>query len=333
MEGISFAFDWEVRLMVFLQSHLGSAGAAAASLMTMFGEELVLVGLMGFLYWCWDKKAGERIGLNIITGLVLNPLIKNVILRRRPYFDHEEIKCLKPVDAGADIYDITAQGFSFPSGHAMNSAILYGSLPWALSGRHKEADDCTEKEGSTACRPGTGNYPAGRFLWIAAFVIPFLVGFSRVLLGVHYPTDVLTGWICGAAVTLLVSYLQSKVRRQGLLRLILFLLACPGLLYCRTSDYFTALGIFAGFVIAVPFEERFVQFKETRQPVRMLLRVAGGFVLYFALNTLLKMPFSEEFLAQPVLPALLIRSLRYMIIIFVMLGVYPVVFRKGGKAA
>lgn len=305
MEGINFAFDWEVRLMETLQSHLGSAGAAAASVASMFGEELVLIAVLGFLYWCWDKKAAQRVGLNIMAGLILNPMIKNVVLRRRPYFDYEGIRCLKPVDAGADIYDITAQGYSFPSGHSMNSTILYGSLPWAL------------------------HVPqANPVLTVLAVLLPLLVGISRILVGVHYPTDVLTGWICGAAVIFAVSYLQSRVRRQGLLRLVLFLLACPGLLYCRTSDYYTAMGIFAGFILTVPFEERFVQFTQTRQPVRILLRMAGGFVLYFALNTLLKLPFSPEFLAQASLPALLVRSLRYLIVVFVLLGVYPKLFRK-----
>ena len=333
MEGISFAFDWEVRLMETLQSHLGSAGTVAASIMTMFGEELVLIAVLGFLYWCWDKKAGQRVGLNIITGIILNPMLKNILLRRRPYFDHEGIKCLKPVDKHADIYDITAQGYSFPSGHSMNSTILYGSLPWALSGKDMQAGTYADKKSLPADPAVIRQSRVRRLLWAAAFVLPLLVGISRVLLGVHYPTDVLTGWICGAAVTLLISYLQSRVRRQGILRLVLFLLACSGILYCRTSDYFTALGIFAGFITAVPFEERFVKFKETRQPVRMLLRVAGGVVLYFALNTLLKLPFSAEFLAQPVLPALLIRTLRYMIVIFVLLGVYPIIFRKDGKAS
>ena len=328
MEGISFAFDWEVRLMEALQSHLGSAGAAAASAASMFGEELVLIAVLGFLYWCWDKKAGQRVGLNIIAGLVLNPMIKNAALRRRPYFDHEGIRCLRPVDADADIYDIAAQGYSFPSGHSMNALILYGSLPWALYGQHAAMESPSERPEAARGHANRKNPAAERILKILAVLLPLLVGISRVLVGVHYPTDVLTGWACGAAVIFAVSYLQSRIRRQGLLRLILFLLACPGILYCRTSDYFTAMGIFAGFILAVPFEERFVQFSPTRQPVRILLRMAGGFALYFTLNTLLKLPFSPEFLAQASLPAMLVRSLRYLVVVFVLLGVYPKLFRK-----
>ena len=103
--GSTFFFDWEVALMVWLQARLGAAGAAVASVFSMFGEELACVAVLGFLYWCYDKKFGKFVGLNVLTALVLNPMVKNVFIRRRPYFDHPEIQCLKPVDKSADIYN------------------------------------------------------------------------------------------------------------------------------------------------------------------------------------------------------------------------------------
>ena len=126
--GNTFYYAWEVALMEAIQAHLGDLGAKIASIISAFGEELVLVAIMGFIYWCWDKKTGRVIGLNVIMGLVYNPLFKNIALRRRPYMDNPGIKCLKPVDSSASIYDIKAQGYSFPSGHSTNSAIAYGSL-------------------------------------------------------------------------------------------------------------------------------------------------------------------------------------------------------------
>jgi membrane-associated phospholipid phosphatase len=48
-------------------------------------------------------------------------MAKNIALRRRPYFDHESIHILRVVEPEADIYDIAAQGYSFPSGHSTNA--------------------------------------------------------------------------------------------------------------------------------------------------------------------------------------------------------------------
>lgn len=298
--GITFFFDWEVRLMEWIQSWLGPVGTAIASFITLFGEELFLVAIVGFLYWCYDKEFGKFAGLNIITGIVWNPLIKNIFLRRRPYFDNSGIKCLKPVDSSADIMDISAQGFSFPSGHSTNSAVTFGTL---------------------------AVYTKKRVFWIIAIVAPLLVGISRFSVGVHYPTDVICGWLLGVAIIALMTFLQNKIQKKWLLHLIVFVVSCAGLFYCRTNDYFTGLGLMAGFFLAMEFEERFVKFETTRNVLSIILRMLGGFVVYLGLNALLKLPFSKEFLHSATMGAYLIRTLRYTIVGFVAIGVYPMVFK------
>lgn len=304
MTGTTFYLPFEPVLMEWLQSFMGPAGVAVASAVTMLGEELVLIAVLGFIYWCWDKELGKNMGVSIVVGITWNPLFKNIVLRRRPYFDNPGIKCLKPVDSSADIYDISAQGYSFPSGHSTNAAILYGSLPV---------------------------YKRNRWLTVIGIVLPLLVGVSRVLLGVHYPTDVLVGWVMGAAIVLLLAWLQRTVKRRWLLHLILFLTALPGVFYCKTTDYYTAIGLMAGLFLAIPFEERFVRFENTREPLWCVLRVAGGFACYFALNTALKLPFPKELLESATTAAFLIRAVRYAIVAFVCFGVYPILFKLRKK--
>lgn len=302
-QGNTFYFDWEVSLQEWLQGMINSdIGISIVSFITMFGEELVMIAVLGFLYWCYDKNFGKFVGMNILIGIVVNPMLKNLAFRRRPYFDHPGIKILKPVDASADIYNITAQGYSFPSGHTTNSTMLYSSL-------------AKYKKGNKA-------------LLVIAIVLPFLVGLSRVMLGAHYVTDVLCGWVVGTGLMLLFSYLQTHVKNETRLHLIVALCCLPGVFYCKTTDFFTGYGMMLGYFLAVPFEKKFVNFKETRSVIGSLLRVVGGGALYFGLNTLLKMPFPKELLASATMPSFLIRTARYAIIIFVLMGIYPMIFGR-----
>ncbi len=300
--GNSFWFDFEVKLMEFLQSVLGSAAISIISFFSTFGEEMILILVLGFLFWCYDKKAATYIGMNIMVGVVFNPLIKNIFWRRRPYFDHESIKCLRPVDSSADIYDIAAQGFSFPSGHSTNASILYGSLARVYK------------------------HPVFK---VIAFALPFLVGFSRVVVGCHYPTDVLFGWISGLIIIFVIPWIFEKAgeEKRWLVYLIIFLVSCVGLLYCKTSDYFSGLGLMGGFCLASEFDTRIVKFELTRKPIFWITRILGGLIIYFVLNTLLKMPFPKELRDSGTFLAGIIRFGRYLIVSFLTIGVYPLVFK------
>ena len=298
--GNTFFFPWEVSLMEWLQAHIGSAGISIISFFSMFGEEILLVLFLGFIYWCYDKKLGRTMGLSAILGLTWNAMAKNIALRRRPYFDHENIKILRVVEPEADIYNISAQGYSFPSGHSTNAVTAFGSLEVHLR---------------------------KRWTTVVAVAIPLLTGISRFVVGAHYPTDVLGGWLLGVIIVLLVPLLQKRVKNTILLYGILLLANVPGFFYCKSADYYTGAGLLIGFMGATLLDDYCVHFENARKPRWMVFRLLGGLAVYFALSKLLKLPFSQEFLSSGTTESLMVRCARYAIIAFVGFGVYPMLFK------
>lgn len=281
--------------MTWLQALIGEVGGIVAGAVTFLGEELVYIAILGLLYWGLDKKSGVFIGENLMLGLLLNPMVKNVFLRRRPYFDHSEIKCLRAVDSDAELYNIAAQGYSFPSGHSTNAAVVYGSLA-AFGKKHA--------------------------LTVIGIVMPLLIGLSRICLGVHYPTDVLVGWALGAFVIGIMTLLRKLICRKWIFYLVILVLTLPGCFYCTSHDYYTALGMTVGFFAANLFENRVVRFENTRSVPNILLRVLLGILLFVLINTALKtllgcISDGEYFF----------RALRYALDVFLLMGVYPILFR------
>ena len=299
--GNVFFFAWEPAVIEWLQASLEGFGITLMFLFSVFGEELMLVAILGFLYWCWDKKTGITVGMSLLTACVWNPMVKNIALRLRPYMVHENIRCLKKVDPRADIMDVTVQGYSFPSGHAANSAATYAAAA-------KEFRK--------------------RIIVIAAVAVTLLVGISRFVLGAHYPTDVLAGWAIGLTAVTVVSLLEKHLQKRWLIYLILLLTMLPGVFYCKTTDYFTSLGMMAGMGLGELFERKYVRFENTRRIVPILLRLLGGFILYVGLNQLLKLPFPKDFLSSVTAAAFAVRSLRYLIVAFVLIGPYPMLFSR-----
>lgn len=307
--GNIFYFDWEMQLMEWLQAHIGSEGFLfqLISSLSAFGEQLLLVAVMGFLYWGLNKELGKFLGVNVLVASVWNPLIKNIFLRLRPYFvPGYRVELLRPIEPDADVMDVAAQGYSFPSGHSSSAVALYGSLAAGVRKR--------------------------KIFLALAIVLPILVGFSRVAVGAHYPTDVLCGWLLGLIVVLLVPWLRKKCAdRPWLFYAVLLLSALPGFFYCSSDDYFTGYGMLLGFVLAEPFEAKYVKFENTPNILRCVLRTLGGAALYFGLNSLLKLPFPKELLDAGTFAAHLIRSLRYAVVIFAVIGVYPLLFKFTGR--
>lgn len=155
-------------------------------------------------------------------------MIKNLFFRRRPYVVHETIELFKPIDADADIYDLKAQGYSFPSGHSTNAVVLYGTIAHHLRTK--------------------------RSLLISIILI-LAVGLSRMVLGAHYPTDVITGYALGFITIFIVNALRKRITNDYIYYGLLLLTALPGLFYCTSNDYYTSLGLYIGTSLEITCEK------------------------------------------------------------------------------
>jgi len=111
--------SFEIEIILWLQSFRNGFLDALFEFFTMFGEELVIIAILGFVYWCFDKKSGEQIGITVFVSLALNSIIKVIVQRPRPY----------SVDSRIDrVREATSGGYSFPSGHTQGAASVFGSI-------------------------------------------------------------------------------------------------------------------------------------------------------------------------------------------------------------
>ena len=141
---------------------------------------LVTLSVAGYLLMAKKYHAMWLCLIATFTGLLVSSTLKHLINRDRP----ELVPHLSHVYTS-----------SFPSGHSMLSAVVYltlGSLLARLS-------------------PGWG---VKIYFITVAMTLTFLIGLSRVYMGVHYPTDVLAGWTAGLVWAILcwlvARYLQDR---------------------------------------------------------------------------------------------------------------------------
>jgi undecaprenyl-diphosphatase len=190
MEGDTVAFDRAILLM------LRRAGDPASPIgpwwlreamidLTALGSVAVLAIIT--MLACGYLLAAKKPALAAFTvaavagGAGIGSVLKTVYARTRP-----------------DLVDhlVGTHSASFPSGHAMNSAVTYLTLAVLLA----------RAEQSSAVR---------RYLISAALALTVLVGFSRLYLGVHWPTDVAAGWIVGALWAAVCSLVAKRLHSSS----------------------------------------------------------------------------------------------------------------------
>lgn len=172
--------DQHVYRLLYAGGHPALMGVARV--FTALGEPTVLIvaGLaVALLLW----RAGRgRLGLALfliaMTGRGLSELQKILIARPRPALDP---------------HLVVVKTSSFPSGHAVSSMVFYTTMAMALT-------------------VGTRWH---RLAICAAVLLSLCVGISRVMLGVHWPSDVIGGWAFGLLWVLLTFRFAQRFVERG----------------------------------------------------------------------------------------------------------------------
>jgi undecaprenyl-diphosphatase len=146
---------------------------------------IIVLGVVGFLAISGLRHAAVMVLGSVLVGAALSSSLKWRFARPRPEFIPR---------------DVVLYTASFPSGHTTLSAVVYLTLAALL------------------CRTQASVAVKAYILSVAAFLTA-IVGVSRVYLGVHWPTDVIAGWLVGGAWALLctsvMSWLQHRRRRRA----------------------------------------------------------------------------------------------------------------------
>ena len=141
---------------------------------------LVTVATVGYLALVSQRATAILVATSVISGTILVSVFKAAFGRIRPDLAYAELP---------------ASGLSFPSGHASMSAIVFLTIAALLASSHARVSERT-------------------YILVIAGLTTFLVGLSRIALGVHYATDVIGGWAFGSAWAIVWVLLARHIARR-----------------------------------------------------------------------------------------------------------------------
>lgn len=156
--------EWGLDVIRAIQTIASPGLTVAMKILTTAGTEYFYLLFLPIIFWCVDEKGGARLGLVFIFSSFVNGWLKTAFGQPRPY----------DLDPALGMARETSHGL--PSGHAQGSSTFWGMAapmvrrPWGL---------------------------------VLAIALPLLISFTRLYLGVHFPTDVFLGLALGWGFALL----------------------------------------------------------------------------------------------------------------------------------
>ena len=245
--------DWGIGIVLWLQKSSPSLDLPF-KIITFMGNEGFFILILPFIYWCVDRRTGVRLSILFLFSAYINSAAKVFASQPRPFQYDNRVKQI-----------VNASGGGFPSGHTQGTLVFWGYLASCFK------------------RP---------VLWVIAGLLIILIPLSRLYLGVHFPTDLLGGYLIGAILLLLYLWLEPRVEawliKKGNIWKICAALVVPSLMifFCPGEGKYgigsaaTMMGMGIGFI----FERLWVGFECPRFWRKRILCFLLGMGVLFLLR-------------------------------------------------
>jgi len=240
----------------------GPALDAIFKAITFLGKEDFFLILLPLILWCVDFAFGARLAFYFLFSTVVNSGAKGLIDHPRPCDRDPEVK----------LHEYTGR-CGLPSGHSQSAVVVWGII---------------------------ASYARKRWVWAVAVLLMALIGFSRIYLGVHFPTDVLGGWALGAVLLVgyvfLVPRIEAWLKSVGLAARLALVVVIPlALVLIYPSDEaLSAMGVFMGAGVGIVLTGQWVPFSAAGPFWQRAVRLLLGAVIVLGLRFGLKAVFPDE---------------------------------------
>lgn len=217
--------EFQLDILMYLQSIRNELLTSIFTFFTICTEVPVITVLTGILYWCINKKAGQRTLFALCGSLNINAGVKNFVKMPRP-IGTEGLESLRVE---------TATGYSFPSGHTQTATTFWTSMIYLFR--------------------KSWIYIVGLFMILGA-------GISRLYLGVHWPMDVIVGWVFGIALSILFIKLFDYIDDSKNYYILVGLMLIFGIFtyFVGGEDLYKMFGLYTGFALGYMVEDTYINF-------------------------------------------------------------------------
>lgn len=238
-----FFLQWDSNVVLFFQN-LGGWLLPIMNFFSFLGSEYTYLIILPLIYWCIDATIGLRMGIMMVLSVGINGILKFAFHTPRPYW----------VDAHIKAY-AAESSFGLPSGHAMNAITVWGVM---AAGFKK------------------------RWLTILSILVILLIGISRMYLGVHFLSDILTGWLFGGLLLILFLILEKPFTTWfSRLSMPFQLVFCLGMsLLLLLIGFLTRAAVSSSFIVSPAWmEQALLSSDQVPDPLSLegLITIAGVF--------------------------------------------------------